>query len=95
MRMIDEDEVGVKEHPEDTRYIKKITLKQDPKHRKCGQRNLIPTFAVILVIGTADSAKCRCVQREGTQWGCEMSWPGGAYNRLITSSIDMACATTK
>ena len=27
MRMIDEDEVGFKEKPEDTRYIKKITLK--------------------------------------------------------------------
>ena len=27
MRMIDEDEVGLKEEPEDTRYIKKITSK--------------------------------------------------------------------
>ena len=27
MRMIDEDEVGLKEKPEDTRYIKKITSK--------------------------------------------------------------------
>ena len=25
MKMIDEDEVGLKEKPEDTRYIKKIT----------------------------------------------------------------------
>ena len=27
MRMIDEDEVGLKERPEDIRYIKKITSK--------------------------------------------------------------------
>ena len=27
MRMIDEDEVGLKEKPEDTRYMKKITSK--------------------------------------------------------------------
>ena len=47
MRMIDEDEVGLKEKPEDTRYIKKITSKYNPKHRECGQRNLIPTFAII------------------------------------------------
>ena len=35
----DEDEVGLKEKPEDTRYIKKITSKSDPKHRECGQKN--------------------------------------------------------
>ena len=34
----DDDEVGLKEKPEDTRYIKKITSKYDPKHRECGQR---------------------------------------------------------
>ena len=59
----DEDEVGLKEKPEDTRYIKKITSKWDPNHRESGQRNLIPTFAII---GTADSEKCRCVKPEGT-----------------------------
>ena len=43
--MIDDDEVGLKEKPEDTRYmyIKKITSKWDPKHRECGQtKDLIP-----------------------------------------------------
>ena len=34
----DENEVGLKEKPEDTRYIKKVTSKEDPKHRECGQR---------------------------------------------------------
>ena len=49
MRMIDEDEVGLKEKPEDTRYIKKITgtSKHDPKHWECRQRNLIPTLPLL------------------------------------------------
>ena len=34
----DDDEVGLKEKPEDIRYIKKITSKSDPKHWECGQR---------------------------------------------------------
>ena len=57
----DQDEVGLKEKPETTRYIKQITSIYDPKHRECGQRNLIPTFAVI---GTADSEKCRRVKSD-------------------------------
>ena len=44
MRMIDEDEVGLKEQPEDTRHIKKITSKCDPKDWECVQR--IPNFAI-------------------------------------------------
>ena len=59
--MLDEDEVRLKEKPEDARHIKKIT--SDPKHREYGKRNLIPIFAII---GTADSVKCRCVTPEGT-----------------------------
>ena len=35
------DEVGLKEKPEDTRYIKKITSKYEPKHRECGTKDLI------------------------------------------------------
>ena len=38
---VDEDEVGLKEKPQDIRYIKKITSKSDPKHRECRQRNEI------------------------------------------------------
>ena len=47
MRMIDEDEVGLKENLEHARYIKK-----DPKHRECGQRTRFPTLPLL---GTADS----------------------------------------
>ena len=32
------DVVGLKEKPEDTRYIKKITSKEDLKHQECRQR---------------------------------------------------------
>ena len=45
--MIDEDEVGLKEKPEDTRYIRKDYIKIRPKHRECGQRNLIPTLPLL------------------------------------------------
>ena len=38
MTIIEEDEVGVNEKPEDTRYIKKITSIEDPKHWECAQR---------------------------------------------------------
>ena len=42
--MIAEDVFGLKEKPEDTRYINKITSKSDPKHKECGQRILFQTF---------------------------------------------------
>ena len=45
--MIDEDEVDLKEKPEDTRYIKNIISKLDPKHRECRQRHLIPTLPLL------------------------------------------------
>ena len=40
---------------------------------------LDPNFAII---GTADSGRCRCVTPKGTCRGCEISRPGGAYNRV-------------
>ena len=47
--MIDEDEVVLKEKPEDTRYIKKITSKWKPKHWECEQtKYLIPSFARVM-----------------------------------------------
>ena len=65
MRMIDEDEVGLKEKAEDTRYIKMITSKLG-----VWAKELDPN---ITMSGTADSGKCRCVTPEGTQRGCEIS----------------------
>ena len=56
MRMIDEDEVGLKEKPEDTRYIKHITSKYNPKHREYGQRT--SNFAIIVI---ADPERGRVV----------------------------------
>ena len=38
LNWVDDDEVVLKEKPEDTRYIKKITSKLDPKHQECGKR---------------------------------------------------------
>ena len=39
MRMIDEDEVGLSEKPEDTTYVHpNIAWKKDPKNLQCGQR---------------------------------------------------------
>ena len=60
--MIDKDEVGLKEKPEDTRYIKQINQN---KTRSTGvlANDLIRNFAII---GTADSGKCRYVMPEGT-----------------------------
>ena len=44
----------LKEKPEDTRYIIKITSKQDTKHRECGQTT---GFPILPLLGTADSRK--------------------------------------
>ena len=47
----DSDEVGLKEHTEDTRYIKQIRTKWNPKHWECGQRTWFPALPLL---GTAD-----------------------------------------
>ena len=39
MMMIGEDEVGLKEMPEDIRYMKEITSKRDPKHWEGPKKN--------------------------------------------------------
>ena len=57
MRMIDEDEVGLKEKPEDTRYIKNITSKQSTGSVGKG---LDSNFTIIQ---TADSGKSAGVSR--------------------------------
>ena len=44
MRMIDEDEVGVKEHPEDTRYIKKDYIETRPEAPEVRAKELDPNF---------------------------------------------------
>ena len=50
MRMIDEDEIDLKEKPKNTKYTKKITS-------KCWQR----TFPTLPLLGTADSETGRVV----------------------------------
>ena len=47
MRMIDEDEVGVKDKPEDIRYIKTITYKLKPGTSGVRAKDLIPNFTII------------------------------------------------
>ena len=49
MRMIDEDEVGLKEKPEYIRYIKKITpyIKIWPEAPGVQAKDSIPNFAII------------------------------------------------
>ena len=74
LNWVDEDEVDLKEKPEDTGYIK-----IRPEAPAVRAKEFDPNFAII---GTADSGKCRCVAPEGILRGCEMSWPGGAYNQV-------------
>ena len=72
LNWVDEDEIGLKEKPEDTRCIKKIISKQDLKHRECGQR-LDPNFAIF---GTADSGKVQVLYtRSHLGGGGGGSWP--------------------
>ena len=78
--MIGEDEVGLKEKPEDTRYIKKITSKIRPKAPGVRAKDLIPTLPLLEL---QTRGKCRCVKPEGTQRGCEISRPGCAYNQVF------------
>ena len=56
-------EVGLKENTED---IQKITLKEDSKHRECGQRTGVPNLPLL---GTADSEmdKVRGLSWEGVK----------------------------
>ena len=76
MRMI--GEVALKEKPEDTRNIKKITSKWDPKHRECGQRTLFPTLPLL---GTADSGMVGW-SLPGGPWEGVKSIPNGTtYHR--------------
>ena len=53
MRMIDEDEVGLKEKPEDTRYIKKIEI--NPEASGVWAKDLIPILP-LLGLRTRESA---------------------------------------
>ena len=68
--MIDEDEVGLKEKPEDTRYIKKIN-----KTRSTGSADK-GTLSQFAIIGTAGSGKCRCHawQHLAGVWNIPASW---------------------
>ena len=54
MRMFDEDEIGLKEKPDYTRYIKNITSKIRPEAPEVRANDLIPKFAII---GIEDSGK--------------------------------------
>ena len=63
MRMIDEDEVGLKEKPEDTRYIK--IRPEAPGVWAKDLINLIPTLPLL---GTVDLVKVqRCATQKGVQ----------------------------
>ena len=57
----DEDEVGLKEKPEDTRYIKKDYIEIRPEAPGVRVKEIDRNFAVS---GTADSEKYRCVKSE-------------------------------
>ena len=76
MRIIDEDEVGWKEKPEDTRYVKMITWSIGVQ-----ANDLIPNFAIIgnCWLGKVQVRHTwRHLAREG-----EQSRPGGAYNQVF------------
>ena len=47
MRMIDENEVGLKEKPEETRYTKKDYIKIRPEVPGVRAKDLIPNLAII------------------------------------------------
>ena len=47
-RMIDEDEVGLKEKPEYTRYINKDYIEMRPEAPGLWAKDLIPNFAIIV-----------------------------------------------
>ena len=59
MRMIDEDEVGLKEKPEDTRYSKKITLKEGPGVKFHGFSQLGIYFYNCPEVGTCYNTRAR------------------------------------
>ena len=44
MRMIDKDEVGLKEKPEDTRYIKKLHQNETRSTGRAGKKELDPNY---------------------------------------------------
>ena len=67
--MIDEDEVGFKE---------KLEIRPEKHRDERGQSNLIPTLPILGL-----RTRYRCVMSEGTQRVCEMSRPGGSYNRVL------------
>ena len=59
----DEDEVGLKERPEDTRYIQRL---HQNKSRSTGSAGKGFDSQLLSLLGAAYSGKCRCVTPEGT-----------------------------
>ena len=55
MRMIDEDEVGLKEKPEDTRYIKNKATRSPEISRRTGSETNTTIFVIYIYILDIDS----------------------------------------
>ena len=77
--MIGED-VAIKEKPEDTRYISKITSKRDQKHRECGRRTRFPTLPLL---ETSDSGTGRVVTPGGSWEGVKSMPRGTTYHGIV------------
>ena len=61
----DEDEVGLKEKPEDTRYINKPEYIEIRSEAPGVWAKDLAASQCIAIIGIADSEKCRCVKPDG------------------------------
>ena len=82
MRMTDEDEVGLKEKPEDTQ---KDYIEIRPEEPRVRAKELDPNL--LLGLWNRESSGASCLKAPS---GCEMSRPGGAYNRVLNGWVSLS-----
>ena len=87
----DEDGVDLKEKPEDTKIHQKYYIEIRPEAPGVWAKGLINVIKdlIIVIIGTADSEKCRCVKPEGlfSRNTCETSYSNSRWILWLHSCI--------
>ena len=87
----DEDEVDLKEKPEDTKIHQQYYIKIRPEAPGVWAKYLINVIKdlIIAIIGTADSEKCMCVKPEGlfSRNTCETSYSNSRWILWLHSCI--------